>query len=160
VAAIGTDGTGRKNKLFNKMGFSPQQWAKILNVKMPLDPNTMDTRANRSCSFNRNKGSRRHTSTTEDTQKQHAEGRCFTCNKQGHIVQNCPDKTQKKKSQVKAKKAETSDQDSESKDEDLKPMDLDTYVQLGKSLPEDTKIAIIRKAIEAEQGAEGDNVDF
>jgi hypothetical protein len=57
VAAIGTDGMGRKNKPFNKMGFSPQQWAKILNVKMPLDPNTMDTRADRSCSFNKNKGS-------------------------------------------------------------------------------------------------------
>jgi hypothetical protein len=41
-----------------------------------------------------------------------------------------------------------------------KPMDLDTYVQLGKSLPEDTKITIIRKAIEAEQGAEGDDADF
>jgi hypothetical protein len=39
-------------------------------------------------------------------------------------------------------------------------MDLDTYVRLGKSLPEDTKIAIIRKAIEADQGAEGDNADF
>jgi hypothetical protein len=39
-------------------------------------------------------------------------------------------------------------------------MDLDTYVQLGKSLPEDTKIAIIRKAIEVEQGMEGNNADF
>jgi hypothetical protein len=116
VVAIGADGMGRKNKLFNKMGFSPQQWAKILNIKMPLDPNTMDTRADRSRSFNRNKGSCRHASTMEDTQKQHAEVRCFTCNKQGHIARNCPDKTQKKKSLVKAKKAETSDQDSESKD--------------------------------------------
>jgi hypothetical protein len=86
MAAIGTDGMGRKNKLFNKMGFSPQQWAKILNVKMPLDPNTMDTGANRSHSFNRNKGSCGHTSTTEDTQKQHTEGCCFTCNKQGHLA--------------------------------------------------------------------------
>jgi hypothetical protein len=160
VAAIGADGMGRKNKLFNKTGFSPQQWAKILNVKMPLDPNAMDTRADRSHSFNRNKGSCGHASTTEDTQKQHAEGCCFTCNKQGHLAQNCPDKTQKKKSQVKAKKAETSDQDSDSKTKDPKPMDLDTYVQLGKSLTEDTKIAIIRKAIEAEQGAEGNDVDF
>jgi hypothetical protein len=160
VAAIGMDGTGRKNKPFNKTGFSPQQWAKILNVKMPLDPNTMDTRADRSCSFNRNKGSCRRTSTTEDTQKQCAEGHCFTCNKQGHILQNCPDKTQKKKPQAKAKKAETSDQDSNSKTKSPKPMDLDTYVQLGKSLPEDTKIVIIRKAIEAEQGAEGDDMDF
>jgi hypothetical protein len=160
VAAIGADGTGRKNKPFNKTGFSPQQWAKILNVKMPLDPNAMDTRADRSRSYNRNKGTRGRASTTEDTQKQRAEGRCFTCNKQGHISRNCPDKTQKKKSQVKAKKAETSDQDSDSETEDPKPMDLDTYVRLGKSLPEDTKIAIIRKAIEAEQGAEGDDADF
>jgi hypothetical protein len=55
---------------------------------------------------------------------------------------------------------ETLDQDSDSETEDPKPMDLDTYVQLGKSLPEDTKIAIIRKAIEAEQGAKGNNTDF
>jgi hypothetical protein len=160
VAAIGADGTGRKNKPFNKTGFSPQQWAKILGVKMPLDRNAMDTRADRSRSYNRNKGTRGRASTTEDTQKQRAEGRCFTCNKQGHISRNCPDKPPKKKSQVKAKKAETSDQDSDSKTEDPKPMDLDTYVRLGKSLPEGTKIAIIRKAIEAEQGAEGDDADF
>jgi hypothetical protein len=160
VAAIGADGMGRKNKPFNKTGFSPQQWAKILNVKMPLDPNAMDTRADRSCSYNRNKEARGRTSTTEDTQKQRAEGRCFTCNKQGHISCNCPDKTPKKKSPVRAKKAETSDQDSDSENEDPKPMDLDTYVQLGKSLTEDTKIAIIRKAIEAEQGAEGNDTDF
>jgi hypothetical protein len=159
VAAIGADGTGRKNKPFNKTGFSPQQWAKILNVKMPLDPNAMDTRADRSRSYNRNKGTRGRASTTEDTQKQRAEGRCFTCNKQGHIAYNCPDK-KNKKVQAKAKKAETSDQDSDSETEDPKPMDLDTYVRLGKSLPEDTKIAIIRKAIEAEQGAEGDDADF
>jgi hypothetical protein len=160
VAAIGADGTGRKNKPFNKMGFSPLQWAKILNVKMPLDPNAMDTRADRSRTYNKNKGTRGHTSTTEDTQKQHAEGHCFTCNKQGHISRNCPDKTPKKKSLVKAKKAETSDQGSDSENEDPEPMDLDTYVRLGKSLTEDTKIAIIRKAIEAEQGAEGDDADF
>jgi hypothetical protein len=160
VAAISADGMGRKNKLFNKTGFSPQQWAKILNVKMPLDPNAMDTRADRFHSFNRNKGSCRRASTTEDTQKQCAEGHCFTCNKQGHILWNCPDKTQKKKPQAKAKKAKTSDQDSNSKTKDPKPMDLDTYVRLGKSLPEDTKITIIKKAIEAEQGVEGDNADF
>jgi hypothetical protein len=59
VAAIGADGTGRKNKPPNKMGFSPQQWAKILNVKLPLDPNAMDTRADRSRSYNKNKRSLR-----------------------------------------------------------------------------------------------------
>jgi hypothetical protein len=39
-----------------KKGFSAQQLAKILGVKMPsLDPNAMDTRADRSRSFNKNR---------------------------------------------------------------------------------------------------------
>jgi hypothetical protein len=130
VAAIGNDRMGRKDRPPNKTGFSLQQWAKILNVKMPLDPNAMDTRANCSCSYQKFKGSKGCTTTTEDTtQKQCAEGHCFTCNKQGHISCNCPDKPLKiqKKSQTKAKKAET--EDSESKDKSTpQPMDLDTYV--------------------------------
>jgi hypothetical protein len=130
VAAIGTDGMGRKDRPPIKTGFSPQQWAKILNVKMPLDPNTMDTRADHSCSYQKFKGSKGRATTTEDTtQKQCAEGHCFTCNKQGHISRNCLDKTLKvqKKPQTKAKKAET--EDSESKDKsNPQPMDLDTYV--------------------------------
>ncbi len=43
----------------------------------------------------------------DDAEKCRKEGQCFTCNKQGHISRNCPDK--KNKPQVKACKAETED---------------------------------------------------
>jgi hypothetical protein len=85
------DNPWKKNTLQQK-GFSPQQLAKILGIKMPTpDANAMDTCADRSCSWNKNKGTKGHVSTTapstssKDTKKQCAEGHCFNCNKQGHI---------------------------------------------------------------------------
>ena len=103
-------------KTGKKTGFLAKQWAQILGVKLPtLDPNMMDTHADRSCSQFRNKGSKGHTSSTkEDPEMQRKEGHCFTCNKQGHLAQNCPDKPAKKldKGKVKAHTAETEATDS------------------------------------------------
>ena len=87
-----------------KTGFSAKQWAQILGVKLPIpDSNAMDTRADRTRSYFRNKGSKGRTGTTkEDPDKQRQDGRCFTCNKQGHLAKNCPDKPWKDKGKVKA----------------------------------------------------------
>ena len=58
------------------------------------DPNTMDTQADRNRSANWNHWTQGRASTTapKDVEQQHAEGCCFTCNKQGHISWNCLDK--------------------------------------------------------------------
>jgi hypothetical protein len=150
----------------NKTGFSAKQWAQILGVKMPTpDPNAMDTRADRSRSYFKNKkGSKGRASTTkEDPEVQRKEGRCFTCNKQGHLARNCPDKPTKKedKGKVKARTAETEDSDNESFTEASdKELDPEAYIRLGKSLKEEDKITIVKMAIKAEQGAEGEDMDF
>ena len=76
----------------------------------------MDTRADRSRSYSRNKGSKgRASSTKEDPDTQRKEGRCFTCNKQGHLARNCPDKPAKTsdKGKVKARSAETNPVDND-----------------------------------------------
>ena len=76
----------------------------------------MDTHTDRSRSYSKNKGSKgRASSTKEDPETQRREGRCFTCNKQGHLARNCPDKPAKTsdKGKVKARTAETEPIDSE-----------------------------------------------
>ena len=80
-----SEDTSSKNFGKKKTGFLAKQWAQILGVKLPtLDPNAMDTRdtrADRSRSFFKNKGSKGPAGTTkEDPETQHKEGRCFTCN--------------------------------------------------------------------------------
>jgi hypothetical protein len=149
-----------------KKGFSAQQLAKILGVKMlSLDPNTMDTRADRSRSFNKNHRTQGHAAniTADATETQQKEGRCFTCNKQGHISRNCPDKKKKDKALVKARKAETEDSGAEGDGEKSDEEELispEAFVRLGKTMKEKDKIAIIKAAIEAEQGKEGPDTDF
>ena len=97
----------------------------------------MDTRADRSHSYFRNKGSKgRVSSTKEDPETQRREGRCFTCNKQGHLARNCPDKAAKTldKGKVKARIAETEPIDSE---DEAKPQDEDkakAVVRLARSM--------------------------
>ena len=85
IRDISEDTPGKKTG--KKTGFSAKQWAQILGVKLPaIDPNAMDTRADRSRSYSRKKGSKgRVSSTKEDPEKQRQEGRCFTCNRQGHL---------------------------------------------------------------------------
>ena len=76
----------------------------------------MDTHADRSCYYSKNKGSKgRASSTKEDPETQRKEGCCFTCNKQGHLARNCLDKPTKTldKGKVKARAAKTEPVDSE-----------------------------------------------
>ena len=164
------DNTPRKStyqqKKPNPTGFTPQQWAKILGVKMPLpDSNTMDTWADRSRSNNnRNQRTKRCTGTTDpdkDIEKLRKEGHCFTCNKQVHLSENCPDKAKNEtKASVKARIVEMEESEEETKLETTKPLDWDANVCLGKTLKESDKLAIIRKAAEEEQEKEDPDSDF
>ena len=124
----------------------------------------MDTRADRSCSYSKNKGSKGHTSSTkEDPETQRREGRCFTCNKQGHLARNCLDKPTKTldKGKVKARSAETKPVDSE---DDAEPQTIEekarAVIQLGRSMKEEEKIDFLMRVIEADKGAEGEDMDF
>ncbi len=139
-----------------KGGMTTSQLAALLKVKLPLpDPNAMDTRANCSHSNWRNCGSKSWavTTTEDNAEKWQKEGRCFTCNKQGHIARNYPNK--KKKPQVKAHKAETEDSgvegDESNMEDTTKSISAEEYVHLGETLKEEDKITIIRHAIIAEQ---------
>jgi hypothetical protein len=128
----------------------------------------MDTCADRNRSWNRNKGTRGRVSatapaTSKDTKKQHTEGRCFPCNKQGHIARNCPDKKDKPKMPNKPKaqacKVETevsgSDADSEPEADDP-----DSFIKRTRALKEDHKLEVMCMAIAADKGEEGSDQDF
>ena len=155
IAAIG-EGPGWKKTQPSKKGFSAKQLAQILNVKLPIDPNAMDTRADRSRSFGRFKGSKgcATITTTNPKDKQRSEGRCYTCNKQGHISRNCPDRPAK----AKAKAANTKESDSESETD--QPVSAEQFYRQSRAMKEEDKIAIVRKAFLAEQGEEGEDADF
>lgn len=124
----------------------------------------MDTCADRTQAYQKPRSHGHAAITKEDPEKQKKEGHCFTCNKQGHIARNCPDKPSgEKRPQTKAKKAETEDSDCESDTEtwDGKgPITPDAYIRLGKTLKEEDKIAIVKMAVRAEQGEEGGDMDF
>ena len=84
------------------------------------DPNAMDTSAGRSRSFKPKTQGHAANVTADAAEVQCKEGCCFTCNKQGHISKNCPDKLKKKdKALVKARKAETEDSGAEGNGESL-----------------------------------------
>ena len=119
---------------------SAKQWAQALGVKLPTpDPNAMDTRADRTCYYFRNKGSNGCAGTTkEDPVKQCQEGRCFTCNKQGHLARNCPDKPSKDKGKVKARTAETEVSDDETITETRdNGSDFDAFIRKGRSMKDE-----------------------
>ena len=143
-----------------KTGISAKQWAQILGVKLPIsDSHAMDTRADRTHSYIRNRGSKGRASTTkEDPDKQRQEGCCFTCNKQGHLARNCPDKPWKDKGKVKACTAETETGDSD----DIATLDDEATIlyQQARAMKEESKIRFVQMATEAEQGTEGDGLDF
>ena len=132
-------------------GFTAQELAKILGVKMPShDPNAMDMSVGRSRSFKLKTQGCAANVTADAVEVQHKEGCCFTCNKQGHISKDCPDKQKKKdKALVKARKAETEDSgakgDGESSDEERSILP-DTYIHMGRGLKEKDKIAIVKMA--------------
>ena len=69
------DRTRQREKRF---GGTKGQWQKAFSL--PKDPNAMDIGQTRA----------RATLTEEDKQKLQAEGRCFCCQKQGHVLRNCP----------------------------------------------------------------------
>ena len=117
----------------------------------------MDTRTDRTCSYFRNKGSKGHAGTTkEDPVKQRQEGHCFTCNKQGHLAKDCPDKPWKDKGKVKAHTAETDDGDSHTTPEE----EIKALIQQGSLMEEESKIKLLQMAIEVDKGAEGEDMDF
>ena len=154
-----------KKNFQQKKGFSAQQLARLLGVKLPSDPDAMDTRADRTCSFNRNKGSKGRVTTTtpaKDTDKQRKEGCCFHCDKQGHISWNCP---KKKKEETKARKAETEDSNQESEAESTNESAGKEFscavIRLGRSMPEEEKMKFILHTIEANKaGDDGDKSEL
>ena len=165
--------TPRKAPQKQFAGFSAADLAKILKVKMPSpDPNTMDTQAVRNRSANRNHRTQGRASATapKDVDQQRAEGRCFTCNKQGHISWNCPDKPadtktnkppfQKKK--VKARQAAIEDEEiSDDEDIDYRDPNINACVCKGQTLKTESKETIVRRAWEAETGMlVGPEADF
>ena len=141
------------------------QWAKILGVKIPKDPNAMDTSAGRTKAyFVKKKTQGRAVETKEkfDPDTQRKEGRCFNCNQQGHLSKNCPKpKKDKGKIPVKARIAETEESSAE---EDANETDdekiADDYWTKGRALKEASKLHIIQKAIAAHDGEEFDGSDF
>jgi hypothetical protein len=160
----------RMRNATKQKGFTLQQLAKILGVKMPTpDANAMDTRADRSRSWNRNKGTKGCVSATapstpsKDTKKQHMEGRCFNCNKQGHISRNCPDKKDKPKTpnkprvQVRKIETENSRSDADSEPEADYP---DSFIKHTRAMKEDHKREIMLMAIAADKKEEGSDQDF
>ena len=152
-------------KTSKKSGFSAKQWAQILGVKLPtLDPNAMDTCADQSHSYFKNKGLKGHVgSTKEDSETQCREGHCFTCNKQGHLAQNCPDKPAKNldKGKTKAQGAEVKPNDS---NKEAEPQIIEekakAVIQLGRSMKEEEKINFLMRVIKVDKGAEGEDMDF
>ena len=146
-----------------KTGFTPKEMAQLLGVKLPTpDPDAMDTRADRSRSYFRNNQARRSkgrsSTTKEDPETQRREGRCFTCNKQGHLSKNCPNKTPPKqdKGKVKARIAETetdADDEASSQSEDDDEW-LKSTMKRGRALPERKKTKFLLRVIEADREAE------
>jgi hypothetical protein len=160
----------RKKPAPQQKGFSPQQLAKILGIKMPTpDANAMDTCADRSCSWRNNQGAKGCVSATtsstpsKDTEKQRAEGRCFNCNKQGHISRNCPDKKDKPKTlnkpKVQAHKIETENSRSDTNSEP-EADDPDSFIKHARAMKEDHKREIMLMAIAADKKEEGSDQDF
>ena len=130
-----------------------------------LNPNVMDTRVDRSRNNNRGQKIRGRVAATEtpDKDTQRKEGRCFTCNKQGHVSKICPDKKGKSKAPVKARIAETeeeSDNDNITEPDNNQPITLDQYIKLGKTLKEEDKITLIRRAVIAQDEEGGKEEDF
>ena len=136
--------------------FSAADLAKILNVKMPSPhSDAMDTRADRNRLANRNRQTQGRASATtpKDVEQLCKEGRCFTCNKQGHISWNCPDKpasskpTNQKKKSSKARQTNVDDEHETSDEEDYRSPKNKAWVRKGQTLTEEEKIAIINRAI-------------
>ena len=100
---------------------------------------------------------------TPDTETLRKEGCCFTCQKQGHLANKCPDKAKNKaKTPVEARVVEVEDSDNDDKSETFikEPLTWESYSHLGRTLPDKDKLMIVRREAKAEQGAEGTEMDF
>ena len=127
----------------------------------------MDTSA-RNRSFQKKKKTQARLATASEIEEnQRREGRCFTCNKQGHLSKNCPDKKEKKpkgKAPAKARIAETEDDSAEEEEESSKEESDDdwaeTFIKKARAGPEKGKLRILQKAIKAQQGEAPESEDF
>jgi hypothetical protein len=130
----------------------------------------MDTSARSRSKFQRTKG--RTGTTKPDPDTQHKEGRCFHCNKQGHISRNCPDRSEsdskKKKTSIKGRTTKsnrsTSGRDADdSSSEEESDREVDSFLKQAKALKTENQLHILQMAIEAERGKKvdlGDEEDF
>ena len=159
------DQAPQKKKKGTLAGMTPTQWAHILRVKLPKDPNAMDTSA-RNRSYSQKKKTQARLTTTSDIEEtQRKDGRCFNCNKQGHLSQNCPDKEKKKpkgKTPHKACIAETADDsaEEESSKEESEDDWAETFIKKARAGLEKGKLHILQKAIKAQQGEASEDEDF
>ena len=98
----------------------------------------------------------------EDPETQHKEGCCFTCNKQGHLACNCPQKPKEKKQTppTKGRQAKAEDSGSKSEAESVHgasatvKCDKDLFYQMVAVAPKEDKVEVVRRAaaIEGEEG--------
>ena len=160
------DQAPQKKKKGTLAGMTPAQWAHILRVKLPKDSNAMDTSARSKSFYQKKKKTQARLATASDIEDtQHREGRCFTCNKQGHLSKNCPDKEKKKpkgKAPAKACIAETEDDSAEEESSKEESDDdwAETFIKKARAGPEKGKLQILQKAIKAQQGEVSEEEDF
>jgi hypothetical protein len=176
----GQDGLYTKKDRKNLLGgYTANEWAKILGIdqskiEMPRRSDAMDTSARSRSKFQRTKGRTGTTKPDPDTQRK--EGRCFHCNRQGHVSRNCLDKSdsnsKKKKtpSKGRAAKAKTStssasssDADVSSSEEEESDREVDSFLKRAKTLKTKDQLHILQMAIEAERGKKvelGNEEDF
>jgi hypothetical protein len=172
----GQDGLYTKKDRKNLLGgYTANEWAKILGIdqskiEMPKRSDAMDTSARFRSKFQRTKGCTGTTKPDPDTQRK--EGRCFHCNKQGHVSRNCPDRSEsdskKKKTSIKGRTAKSnrstfsSDADDSSSGEET-DNEVDSFIKQAKALKTENQLHILQMAIEAERGKKvdlGDEEDF
>ena len=157
----------QKSHKKNATGITPEQWAKILGVKLPKDPNAMDTSAGRTKAyFVKKKTQGRAVETKEkfDSDTQKKEGRCFNCNQQGHMSKNCPKpKKDKGKTPIKARIAETEESSAEenaaetSEDEDER--EIHALVGKAKTWKTKKKMSFIKRITDLTDESDGE-LDF
>jgi hypothetical protein len=181
----GQDGLYTKKDRKNLLGgYTANEWAKILGIdqskiEMPRRSDAMDTSARSRSKFQRIKGRTGTTKLDPDTQRK--EGRCFHCNRQGHVSRNCLDKSdsssKKKKtpSKGRAAKAKTSTSSASSSDADVSDADVSSseeeesdrdvvsFLRRAKALKTKDQLHILQMAIEAKRGKKvdlGNEEDF
>jgi hypothetical protein len=137
--------------------FSAEQLARILDAEeVSADSDAMDVDEPDPSSRLRYTGWRKRgrdstTSTSPDsteTEQQRREGRCFTCNRQGHISKHCPKKIREDKAPVRTHSGETSSgaeggpsSGSSSEDEALA-----AFIRLGHAMSKTDKLTLFGKA--------------